>query len=1163
MKKVNTTMDIDDNDEYDDNDNDEYDNDDNNEEINDNDDDNNEMTTNNTSTSKSTKALPTKDEQMHLQQIEILMKSNLIKLQVDEMINEIICDNDFKKNSLNKWVDQLCHHLKNATSYVDKSMVSKPLTKKWLQKNFNDIILHGYYQDTISIDFKDPKAVDVVGSSKLNTATKPYMNIDVIINMPNECFDDKDILNHAYFDKRKLYVAGIASALKHKSAADLIKSTNFAFFQGDERKPIIIVKPQLKNMQNITIRIYFSISPSVFKVSQLRADKNNVRPKEWIQQIEKSKKAKKMEIMDHNSLTGTENYNQAILEDMTFLPHYRILSKTIESCQAARDSILLLIVWLTQRSLRFEVDTFNSHTAALFIAYLFHTKRITSSSTALGVFLAALKFLAETNFDDLVLDFSCQELKKKENRSFAASLLFPIQGENGKHVSYNILWRVSTSAISQISEEALFTLSKFKNGDSDAFQSSFLKSKTFFSRYDMIFSIPIEDNIFNVEDDSTLPWQYGAKKARELLIEGLGDRVTHIHTTLRKINSDDFDSHSLHLNVDSGMKLYVGLVFDTTKSYRRVDRGPSPDDTEAVEKFRKFWGDLCSLRRFNDGSIVESVVWGGDQRGRGSIVYAETLLKEICKYILHRHLFVPDVGDKIQWSPIDMSKILSIKNNSKIDDPRLQEDADSLTSSAVEALDKLRGILTSSVKGFPLIVDNVMGVSPALRYTSFLPAIPHPLIDGCNVGLKKFQGKQISLAVSPLLIVGILMASGKWPHESQAIEKIKTAMYLRLSKLLHEQFRIKSVVHRETIDIQYLGYLFRLKFIRDEDSSFVPSQLSFSHPSMELGLHHYHIRGMQSKFSPFGDTVRLLECWVAGNMLSGHLSHETLELLTASVYLRPTGDPPSSPFVGFLQVLQRIVDYDWKSEAMIVDFTNNISSSSRTQISSDFMQRRENSPGEAAMCIISCIDNSTHLFTKTTPEAVVLPMIITLARMTTVKAMKLWSLSAADAALVCEEDLLTSNYVMDLSNVVLQFNKSVSFSKGDLQKIVANYVKGAPFARLDVYANSSHQDTSIKSIHVSENLSPNPIQEDIVQKLRETYGNMALFFWNSMKGREVCMIWRPNVFMPKLALQALNMKYKLASQDKDKNPMIITNVASIIAEIVASSEGLINNVDFN
>lgn len=539
-------------------------------------------------------------------------------------------------------------------------------------------------------------------------------------------------------------------------------------------------------------------------------------------------------------------------------------------------------------------------------------------------------------------------------------------------------------------------------------------------------------------------------------------------------------------------------------------------------------------------------------------------MKDICKHILRRHLLATDRDGSIQWNPIDMSKILSIKNNSKIDDPRLQEDSDALTSSAVEALDKLRGILTSSIKNFPLIIDNIMGVSPALRYTSFLPPLPHPLIDGSSVGLKKLQGKQLSLIVNPLLIVGVLMASGKWPHESKAIEQIKTALYLRLSKLLNEQFHIKSIIHRETIDIQYQGYLFRLKFIRDEDSSLVPSTLSFSHPSIELGLHHYHIRGMQSKFVPFGDTVRLLSCWVAGNMLSGHLSHEVLELLVASVYLHPTGNaPPSSPFVGFLQVLQRIVDFDWKSEALIVDFSNKLTPSLRAQIISDFNQKRESNPDDAAMFILSCIDNNTHLFTKSAPEAVVLPIIIALARMTTGKAMKLWSLSTDDASQVCEEDLLTSNYVMGLGNVVLHFNRSVSFAKGDIQKVLANYVKGAPFARLDVFANSSHQDKSIKSIHVSENLSPNPVQEDIVGKLRETYGHIALFFWNGLRGREIVLIWRPNIFLPKLALQALNMKHKLARQDKDQNPMVITNAASIIAEIIASSEGLINNVDFN
>jgi hypothetical protein len=181
--------------------------------------------------SRKSKSLPTKDEQMHLQQIEILMKSNLVKLQVDEMLNEVRCDDDFKKNKLNKWIDEFCNYLKNASNYVEKSVKSKPLTKQWLQKNFNELKLQEYYQDSISIDFKDPKSVDVVGSSKLLTSTKPYVNVDIVINIPNDCFEDKDILNHAYFDKRKLYVAGIASALQHSSAADFIRHSNFAFFQ--------------------------------------------------------------------------------------------------------------------------------------------------------------------------------------------------------------------------------------------------------------------------------------------------------------------------------------------------------------------------------------------------------------------------------------------------------------------------------------------------------------------------------------------------------------------------------------------------------------------------------------------------------------------------------------------------------------------------------------------------------------------------------------------------------------------------------------------------------------------------------------------------------------------------------------------------------------------
>src|SRR3546814_4676564 len=51
----------------------------------------------------------------------------------------------------------------------------------------------------------------------------------------------RDILNHQYFDKRKLYLNKIAEALSRRT--DLATDLQFSFFRGDMRKPVLIYTP--------------------------------------------------------------------------------------------------------------------------------------------------------------------------------------------------------------------------------------------------------------------------------------------------------------------------------------------------------------------------------------------------------------------------------------------------------------------------------------------------------------------------------------------------------------------------------------------------------------------------------------------------------------------------------------------------------------------------------------------------------------------------------------------------------------------------------------------------------------------------------------------------------------------------------------------------------
>lgn len=196
--------------------------------------------------------LPSKEEQMHLRETQNLMTSNLLHLQVDEMLGEVHALRNAKLTSKRKtlltWLNQFQSDLGRVKVKVAE------VTECWMKKyDITNIHLENYTAKT-SLMFKQPAAVTVVGSFALETATKPYTNIDLAVTMPEECFSSRDILNHIYFDKRKLYLAVILKHLKSsfKDTIDM-SSVNVSFLKGDTRKPILTLKPNLKTSYVIRV----------------------------------------------------------------------------------------------------------------------------------------------------------------------------------------------------------------------------------------------------------------------------------------------------------------------------------------------------------------------------------------------------------------------------------------------------------------------------------------------------------------------------------------------------------------------------------------------------------------------------------------------------------------------------------------------------------------------------------------------------------------------------------------------------------------------------------------------------------------------------------------------------------------------------------------------
>ena len=122
-------------------------------------------------------SLPSSAEQLVLQQTSILARENLATLQVNELLQEVSAESVYNNKKIKSNLSSIIRHLKELT-HVDNN-----IDESWLET------LH--IDSSTTIDFKAPKAVQMIGSYDLQTATSPYINFDICCTIPDETFDQK------------------------------------------------------------------------------------------------------------------------------------------------------------------------------------------------------------------------------------------------------------------------------------------------------------------------------------------------------------------------------------------------------------------------------------------------------------------------------------------------------------------------------------------------------------------------------------------------------------------------------------------------------------------------------------------------------------------------------------------------------------------------------------------------------------------------------------------------------------------------------------------------------------------------------------------------------------------------------------------------------------
>ncbi|KAJ3523279.1 hypothetical protein NM688_g8755 [Phlebia brevispora] len=612
---------------------------------------------------------PTGEELRNIKDATELYRSSSFKLQIDALLPNVRPKYE-RSGPLDRFLLALHAFLKSLPSIEAQHPLaaSRQLLKKGVAVPYSSPLPT---EDTNwKVSFEPPTELTVVGSwpTKLSVKAKdkrPY-TVDLAVEMPASLFQEKDYMNGRFFHKRAYYLAVIAAAIINKKTGLGVDAV-FDATSGDPRLTTLLLRPRQDGSANDFSKVHAQVriiptlpADSPIPLQRLAPQRSNIRTSS---SSEESSEA-----------LATPLYNTALLLATTPRAHLLRVYRLKQDVPAFDDALTLLKVWANQRgygegaklSIRgFEgkgmfwasvLDLLVNGEEASGLSYgksSSKRKPLGKGLSSYQLFRAALDFFARHDFSE------GQVFLKSENGH-----RFPPQEYNNHEAvlvdstsSVNLLTDVPLSSLELLKCDAKLTLEVLNSTSPlaagsfhDPFQDVFMKDmRDLQTRFDIVMRVdlsaakPSKLSALRVLDHGS-PYNALLSTLVSTLRKGLGNRtkaigVLHATSAARPLSQ----AHPSNPPV-----IYVGLVFDTEHAFRLVDHGPAADnpDPGVAKAFREFWGEKAELRRFKDGSIVESVVWDvktADERAHVPFY--------ISRYLLARHCGIqPDAVQSWQAS---------------------------------------------------------------------------------------------------------------------------------------------------------------------------------------------------------------------------------------------------------------------------------------------------------------------------------------------------------------------------------------------------------------------------------------------------------------------------------------------------------------------------------
>ncbi|KAL8798548.1 MAG: hypothetical protein Q9182_006581 [Xanthomendoza sp. 2 TL-2023] len=896
--------------------------------------------------------------------------ADLFKLQLDELLGRLRPKYGSKKAKVESEVHRLRSIIEAIPSF--EGLPAPEAQRVFQQSNnvripFPESIPLGA---NVTLAYARPTNISIVGSYARKTALllDGHVTVDVAVIMPSHIFQPNDYRDHRYFHKRAFYLACLAAGIQQANPSGL--AVLLTYQDDNSLQPILTIQPTLPEKAGHANRSWM--------IHLLLAANDDIFP---FEKTFPTKSCTRHDAVDTQGDHATPIYNATLRSGCCSLSSLKQLHQASVRSAAFPDACMLGAVWLHQRGFGSSKSTggFGQFEWATMISLLMQdgerTGRpvLSTGYSSYQLFRATLLFLSTTDLQSSPMIVRSASFKLTHSKS---PMLF--DGSRG----LNILFKMSRWSYDLLRLEAQTSLKAINDPLVDHFKALFIKKVDEPSmRFDYAFRVRVKEG-----DDGVSRTGHVSDRAADLadilyekISYGLGDRARLVYPQIPSIRPWQLDMdppQSSNRAVEA-----VGFLLNPEHCSRTVDRGPPVEDKDASALFRRFWGEKAELRRFKDGTILESLIWDNSGSKRA-------VIDLIISHVLRRHFrHYEDESDSGHSEAFDRLLPQQASPQPIILGP---------FSAAMTSFEHLMKSIRA-MEGLPLQIRQIFPTSPALRYSS---------LHAPSAGMQKRPVRPIEFLIQ-------FEGSTRWPENLVAVQRTKAAFLLKVAEGLEKddlvtavRLRLEKPGHKllehSCLDIKTTdGLIFRLHIYHERELNILEQTLNgrmpCSAPREEIALalsqhkrtfiqrpmHTQAVSALVTRYPLCSPTIRLLKKWRDCHLLSLHLADELLELIAIHTFTSPyPWPPPGSLNSAFLRTLAFAAGWDWHSDPLIVDFTSELDTPAVDAIRARFDAWRKLDPGmnRVAMFAASNLDREGITWTDRRPAKMIAARFTKLAR---------------------------------------------------------------------------------------------------------------------------------------------------------------------------------------